>query len=36
MTIVPGVTNPGIAGATKRKTDAMDAHALGIHGLTNI
>ena len=33
---MPSVINPGIAGATKRKTDVLDAHTLSIHDLTNI
>ena len=33
---MPSVINPGIAGATKRKTDGLDAHTLSIHDLTNI
>ena len=33
---MPSVINPGIAGATKRKTNVLDAHTLSIHDLTNI
>lgn len=33
---IPSIVNPSIAGATKRKTDILDAKLLAIHDLTGI
>ena len=32
----PSVVNPSIAGATKKKTDKLDARLLAVHDLTGI